>query len=148
VDRDAALEHLVLLVHELREGLLRERYERELVWHLEHREAALAGLLHERGRQLLVVEARAEAKSRQMVPGQQAHELALALVRVELDAGGQQELTARQPGRRVGKLGDVYPADRRVGARVARRELEPHLGHEPSYGEHAISGGRSAPRRP
>jgi hypothetical protein len=51
-----------------------------------------------------VIEAGAETESRQMVPGQEAHELALALVAVELDARGQQELAARQPGRRVGKL--------------------------------------------
>jgi hypothetical protein len=40
----------------------------------------------------------------------------------------------------------VHPADGGVRAAVARRELEPHLGHEPSHGEHRISVERSAPR--
>ena len=39
VDGDAALEHLVLLVDEPRERLLGDRDERQLVGHLEHREA-------------------------------------------------------------------------------------------------------------
>src|SRR3954447_18634805 len=43
VGGDAALKHLVLLVHEVGERLLGERDERELVGHLEYREAELAG---------------------------------------------------------------------------------------------------------
>ena len=48
VDRDAALEHLVLLVHQPRERLLGDRDERQLVGHLEHREAERGRLLDER----------------------------------------------------------------------------------------------------
>ncbi len=145
VDRDAALEHLVLLVHEAREGLLGERDERQLVRHLEDREVELRRLVHQRGGKRLVVEAGPEPEPGQVVPREQPHELALALVGVELDPGRQQELAARQPRRRVGQLRDVHPANRRVRAVLARRELEPHLGREPSYGEHGISGGRSGP---
>ena len=100
---------------------------------------------HERRGQRVVVEAGAEPEAGQVMAGQEPRELALAPVGVELDAGGQQQLAARQPGRRVRQLRDVDPADGRVRAILARRELEPHLGHEPSNGEHGISGERSAP---
>jgi hypothetical protein len=145
VDRDAALEHLVLLVHEACERLLRERDEGQLVRHLEDRERELARLLEERLRQRVVVEAGAEAEPGEVMPRQGPHELALALVGVELDPGRQQQLAARQPRRGIGQLGDVDPANRRIGAVLACRELEPHLGREPSNGEHRISGARSAP---
>ena len=104
VDRDAALQDLVLLVHEARERLLGDRDERQLVGHLEHREAQPARLLHERGRQLGVLEPGPEAEPGEVAARKQPHELALALGAVELDARRQQKLPARQPGRRVEEL--------------------------------------------
>ena len=147
VDRDAALEHLVLLVHEPRERLLGERDERQLVRHLEHREVELRRLLDERRR--AASRGRSRCRTRARPGGGPASSRTNSRWRSSVSSwmpGRQQELAARQPGRRVGQLRDVHPADRRVRAVLARRELEPHLGREPSYGEHGISGGRSAPR--
>ena len=56
----AALEHRVLLVDQPREGSLGDRDERHLVRDLEQRHAALVGLVDERLRQSLVLEAGAE----------------------------------------------------------------------------------------
>ena len=67
---DRALEEGVLLVDQSGEGALGERDERHLVGHLEEREAALPGGLDERGGDLLVAEARAEAHPGQPVVGQ------------------------------------------------------------------------------
>jgi hypothetical protein len=153
VDRDAALQNLVLLVHETREGLLRERDERQLVRHLEHGKADGARLLDERARELVVIEARAEPEPCQVAPRQQPHELALACVALELDPRRQKQLAARQPGGRVGQLRDVHPANRGVGSVTAHRKLEAHLRDESSNGEHhspvgaptLLSGERSAP---
>jgi hypothetical protein len=50
-----------------------------------------------------------------MPVGQEAHELPLAALAVELDSGGEQKLPTRQPGGRVGELRDVHPAHRGVG---------------------------------
>ena len=94
VDRDAALEHLVLLVHEPRERLLGERDERQLVGHLEDREPERGRLVHEARRQRVVVEAGAEPEAGQVPTAQQPHELALAFLGLELDAGGQEQLPA------------------------------------------------------
>ncbi len=141
-----ALQHLVLLVHQPRERLLRQRDERQLVRHLEHREVELAGLLEERLRQLLVIEAGPEPEPGELVARQQPHELALAFLAAELDARGEQELAAGQPRGRVRQLGDVHPPHRRVRAVAARRKLEAHLGDEAPNGEH-LSAGRSCPRR-
>ena len=130
VDRDAALEHLVLLVHEPRERLLGDRDERQLVGHLEHREAELVAPPSTQRR-------RAASRGRSPVPkpsparwwpASSRTNSRWRSSRVELDAGRQQQLAARQPRRRVGQLRDVHPAHRRVRAVLARRELEPHLG--------------------
>ena len=75
---DRALEEGVLLVDQSREGALGERDERHLVGHLEEGEAALPGRLDERGGDLLVAEARAEAHPGQPVVGQAGDVLALA----------------------------------------------------------------------
>jgi hypothetical protein len=156
VDGDAALEDLVLLVDEPRERLLRQRDEGQLVRDLEDGEADGGGLLHKRGRQCIVVEASAEPETCEVAPRQEPHELALPGVALELDAGGQQELAAREPWGGVGQLGDVDPANRGIGAVAAHRELETHLRDESPNGEHhstcgrapaSLSAGRSAPRR-
>ena len=129
VDRDAALKHLVLLVHQPRERLLGERDERAA-----RRAPRIPGSRAPPPPRpppagtFSWSKPGAESEPGQVVSGEQPDELALALLAVELDAGRQQELTARQPGRRVGKLRDVHPAHGRVRAVLARRELEPHLG--------------------
>ena len=89
---------------------------------------------------------RAEAQPGQMASRQQAHELALALLGVELDSGGEQQLPAREPWRRVGELRDVDPANRRVRGTLACDELEARLGDQAAYGQHSLSAGRSGPR--
>jgi hypothetical protein len=136
VDGDATLEHLVLLVHQSGEGLLGQGDEGQLVGHLEDREAELARLLEQRGGQGVEVEAGTEAEAGQMAPGQQPHELALALLGVELDSGGQQQLTAGQPRRGIRQLRDVDPADRSVGSLSAGCQLEAHLCDKAPNGEH------------
>ena len=136
VDRDPALEHLVLLVDEPRERLLGDRDERQLVGDLEDGEAGGLRLLDDRLRHVLVVEAGPEAEPGEMAVGQQPDELALARLVVELDARRQQQLTARQPRRRVRQLRYVHPPNRRIGTVLAGRELQAHLGDEAAYGEH------------
>ena len=148
VDRDAALEHLVLLVHEPRERLLGERDEGQLV-RAPRTPGSRARAPPRRARpgSSVVVEAGAEPEPGQVVPGEQPHELALALLGVELDAGREQQLAARQPGRRIGQLRDVHPADRGVGAVLAGRKLEAHLGRRGPgrSAASAVSVGRSGP---
>ena len=70
--RDAALQHLVLLVDEAGEGLLGDRDERRRVGDLEEREVALLRLVDQRFRQFFVVEAGAEAEPGEVVVGEQA----------------------------------------------------------------------------
>jgi hypothetical protein len=145
VDRDAALEQLVLLVHEPRERLLGQRDERQLVGDLEHGEAELLRVAHERRRQRLVVEPRAEAEPGEVMAVKQAHELAQLLGPVEPQPGGEQQLAPGQPGRRIGQLRDVHPADRRVGCLLARGKLQAHLGDEAADRQHGPSGGPPGP---
>ena len=97
MDRDAALEHLVPLVHEPRERRLCEGDERQLVRHLEDREGEPASLVDHARRDARMLEADPEAETGEMAAGQQPNELSLALFVVELDAGGEQQLAAREP---------------------------------------------------
>ena len=60
---------------------------------------------------VLVREAGAEPEPGQPVAGEPRDVLALRLGPFELQAGGQQQLAAGQPRRRVDELGDVHPAD-------------------------------------
>ena len=76
VDRDAALQHLVLLVHEPRERLLGDRDERQLVGHLEHREAEpRRASVHGASGSCVVRRSRAEAEPGEVVVDRQPHEL-------------------------------------------------------------------------
>jgi len=72
----------------------------------------------------------------EVVRRQRVDELALRLRRVELHAGREDQLAAREPRRRVRQLGRVHPADRRARAVAACDEVEPHLFHEALNGEH------------
>ena len=136
VGGDPALEHLVLLVHQPPERLLGDGDERQLVRHLEHREAQRAGLVHQRLGDRVVLEAGAEAHAGQVVVAEPARELALALGAGELQPGGQDQLAARQPRRGVVQLADVHPADRRLGGLRAAHQLQTHLVHEGPEREH------------
>ncbi len=136
VDGDPALEHLVLLVHQPRERLLGDGDERQLVRHLEDREAQRAGLVDQRLGNRVVLEPGAEAHAGQVVVAEPARELALALRARELQPGGQDQLAARQPRRGVGQLGDVDPAHGRLGGLRAARELQTHLVDEGAEREH------------
>ena len=101
VDRDAALEHLVLLVHQPRERLLGDRDERQLVGHLEQREA-------ERARppppspagSVVVLEAGAEAEPGQVVVAPAAARTRAGCV-VGRRAGCRSSAAARRPTARA-----------------------------------------------
>ena len=121
VRRQRAPQHGVLLVDELRERLLGDRDERHLVGHLEEREAVLGGRLAQRLRDVLVPEPGAEPEPGQPVLGEPRDVGALHLVIGQLQAGGEQQLAAGQPRRRVQQLGDVHPAHRRGRAPPPRR---------------------------
>ena len=136
---DAALQHLVLLVDEPGEGLLGDRDERRRVGHLEQREVALLGLVDQRFRQFGVAEAGAEAEPGEVAVGQQADEGALLGGAVERDAGGQHQLAAGEPRRRVLELGDVDPANRRGGRLGAGGEVEVELVEQALDGEQSSS---------
>ena len=139
LDRQPALQHLVLLVDEAGERLLGDRDERGRVGDLEEREGALAGLVDERLGQPLMAEAGAEAEPRQVAVGEVGDEGALLVVGVERDAGGQHQLPARQPRRRVLQLGDVDPADWRRGLLGPGRQFQIELVEEALDREHTVS---------
>ena len=73
-----------------------------------------------------MAEAGAEAEPGEVVVGEAADEVALLGSAVsKRDAGGQHQLAAGEPRRRVLELGDVDPAHRRLGrARPRGHELE------------------------
>ena len=83
-----------------------------------------------------VGEAGAEPEPGQPVAGQPRDVLALRLGPFELQTGGQQQLAAGQPRRRIDDLGDVDPADGVVHARLARDEADLEVAEEVTEGEH------------
>ena len=121
LDGDAALQHLVLLVDQAREGFLGDRDERGRVGNLEEREIALFRLVDQRFRQFAVAEAGAQPEAGEVAVGEDADEGALLGGRVQWDAGGQHQLAAGEPRRRVLQLGDVDPANRGLGGLGAGR---------------------------
>jgi hypothetical protein len=137
VDGDPAGENVVLLIHQAAEGRLGDRDERRLVGDLEDREVGRVRLRQDRLRNLGVVEAGPEAEAGDSRFGEQTDELPLPVRRVEPDPGGQQELAALQPRRRVEQLGDVDPADLALRRAVAPGgDLEAELGGEALDGQH------------
>ena len=99
----------------------------------------------------VVVEARPESESRDVVCRQPFHQRALRRFGVELHAGREDQLAAGEPGRRVGKLGRVHPADRRARAVAPGHEVEPHLLDKALDAQHEPTPSRSArggPARP
>ena len=128
-----------MLVDEVREGLLGDGDERHLVGHLEEREAELVGGLDHRLGHRRVGEAGAEAEAGQPVAGEPRDVLALGVGALELEAGGQQQLAARQPRRRIDDLGDVDPADRAVDARLTRHEPDVEVAQEITQGQHGVT---------
>ena len=158
LQRDPALQGLVLLVDEVRERLLGDRDERHLVRHLEQREAELLGLVD--GPPAGSRRARARCRSRGRRGGgrtsRRTYSRCSALVR-EAQAGRQQQLAAGHPWSRVGQLADVDPADRRLRAGPAGNQLEADLveqsldvehGSEPTRIAGTSAGEPSCPRRP
>jgi hypothetical protein len=127
VQLGAALKSVVLLVDQLRERLLGDRDERHLVRDLEQRELQLLRLRDQRPRQAVVLEPRPQPHPGEAVLREQADELALGLGGLELEAGGEQQLPARQPRRRVLDLGDMHPADLPSGRALAGGELQVQL---------------------
>src|SRR5260221_498802 len=134
--RDAALQHLVLLVDKAGESLLGDRDERRRIGNLEEREVAFLRLLEQRFRQFLVVEAGAEAEPGKVVFGEQADVGPLLGGALERDAGGQHQLAARQPRGRVRQLGDVDPAHRRLGRMGPGGKVEAEFVEQALDGEH------------
>src|SRR5881394_247375 len=133
---DTALQYLVLLVDEASEGFLGDRDERGRVGHLEEWEIPFLCLLEQRFRHFFVVEAGAEAKPSEVVLGEQADVGALLGGAVERDAGGQHQLAAGKPRGRVLQLGDMDPAQRRLGRARARGEVEADLVQQALHSEH------------
>ena len=107
---DRALQQRVLLVDQAREGLLGQRDERQLVGHLEEREVALARGLDQRLGHLVVREAGAEAQPGQAVVGEAWRCTRAGLGAVEREPGGEQQLAARQPRRRVARARRCAPS--------------------------------------
>ena len=71
--------------------------------------------------------------------GEPGDVLALGRRVLELEAGGQQQLAARQPRRRVDDLGDVHPADGAVDARLARHEPDVEVAQEVTQRQHGVT---------
>ena len=71
-----------------------------------------------------------------MVVGQAGDELALALGRVELQPGGQQELASGQPWRRIDQLGDVHPPDRQMQSTLAGDQANLEILQQLADGQH------------
>ena len=136
---DRPLQEGVLLVDQAGEGALGQGDERHLVGHLEEREAALARGLDERGGDLLVPEARAEADARQPVVGQSRDVLALPRRRGERHPGREQELAAGEEGRRVVELGDVDPAHGDVELALPRQGPDVEVVEELADRQHGAS---------
>ena len=136
---ERALEDRVVLVDEVREGLLGDGDERHLVGHLEQREAELVGGLDHRLGHRRVGEARAEPEAGQPVAREPRDVLALGVGALELEARGQQQLAARQPRRGVDDLGDVHPADRAVDARLSRHQPDVEVAQEITQGQHGVT---------
>ena len=145
VHLDAALEHVELLVDELREGALGDRDERRLVRHLEKRQAAPTRPPRRSGS--------GSPSWSKPVPSptpaapRSASSLTKRRWRVgagQVDPGRQQQLAAGQKRRRVLELGDVDPADpARLGPEV-EGGLEPEIVEQACNGEHRSSA--AAPR--
>jgi hypothetical protein len=92
---DAALQDLVLLVDQAREGLLGDRDKRRRVGHLEERKVAFFRLLDQRFRHFFVVEAGPETKPGEVVIGEQFDEGPLLGGAAQRDSGGQHQLAPR-----------------------------------------------------
>ena len=142
------LQHRVVLVDEVRGRLLGDRDERHLVGHLDEREAELGGRLAQRLGHLLVREPGAEPEPREPVPGEQLHERALAVGVEQPHPGGQEQLAAGQPRRRVLELGDVHPADRVLEPRLARDEADVEVADEVAERQHRPTRRSAAARTP
>ena len=95
------------------------------------------GLGEDRLRDLRVIEAGAESQAGNARVGEPADERPLLLGVLQRDAGGEQELAAREPGRGIEQLGDVDPANLALGRPVpSRQNLEAELGGEALDREH------------
>ena len=133
-------QHVVLLVDQQRERALGDRDERHLVGHLEQRHArappppptAPSGSACGRSRCRSPSPATSCSASRSTKRRCRAGA-------AELDPGGQQELTAREPLRRVLELGDVHPADRPLGSVGSGDQLEAAVGDEVADRQHRVS---------
>ena len=101
---ERALQDGVLLVDQVRERLLGQRDEGDVVGDLEEREAQLGRGLAQRLRRLGVGEPDAEPETREVVAGQALDERALRIGRLEVHARREQQLAAREPRRRIGQL--------------------------------------------
>ena len=145
VRRERATQERVLLVDEMGERLLGEGDERQLVGHLEEGEAVLLGGLHHRLGHGVVAEPRAQPDAREPVARQPRDVLALPVGVLELHPRGEQQLTAREPRRRVLQLGDVHPADRAVQPVGSGRGGDVELTEKVAEGQHRQIGKAGTP---
>jgi hypothetical protein len=110
---------------------LRQGDERHLVRDGEQRQIPRVGLVDQRGGRGVEPDPQREAHGAAATLVKTRDELALQLLAVaHAEPGRQQDLTAFQPGRRVGDLADVDPADGSTAAQtpVARDEREAERG--------------------
>ena len=141
-----APQHGVLLVDEVRERLLGERDERQLVGHLEQREAVLRPPPRRAPRAPSRARSRCRARARRARGRRAARRTRAALSGVgQLHPGGQQQLAARQERRRVLELGDVHPAHGRVEPVAAGGGAHVEIGEEVAQGQHRQTGGSGSP---
>ena len=132
-----APQHRVLLVDEVRERLLGDRDERQLVGHLEQREAVLGGRLRAAPPGTCSCEKPAPKPSPVSPCADEPRDV-LALLRVvaELQARREQQLAARQPRRRVRQLGDVDPAHGAVEPGLAGDDVGLQLAQQIAQRQH------------
>ncbi len=83
----------------------------------------------------VVGEAGAEPEPGELVGGEPLDVLALGRGLGELEAGGEQQLAAGQPWRRVDDLGDVDPAHGAAGAGLARHDAHREVAEQVTQGE-------------
>src|SRR6185312_3698549 len=113
--------------------------ERCRVGDLEEREVTFLRLFNQRLRHLLVVEAGAEAEPGEVVVGEQFDEGPLLGGAVQRDPGGQHQLAAGEPRRRVFQLRYVNPPHRRLGRVRTCHKLEIEFVKQALDGEHAAA---------
>ena len=148
---DRAAQELVLLVDDVAERPLGDGDERELVGHLEDREAPGVRLLHHRHGDGVVGEARPHPDAGEAVVVEPRDERPLAVGVGELHPGREEDLAARQPRGRIEQLARVHPPDRLVQPGLTAVERDVEVGDQLADRQHGATRARvgsTPPRAP